>query len=441
MHTRRLRLIALAIGALCGCVRAGFRGGDAGTAGDGGIGAPDGRDSPGDPDLRLVWERLAASPNRIEDSDRLTNARNVNIAVDEQGRLFVLWTDDSTGDWEVYLKVWDGDSWRSLAGSGEPGGLSRAGAESRPGGVAVEANGQPQVVWMARGLAGEGVANAYYDRWDGSSWQRLVGAPDREQVDATDNIYWPKTVLDSEQRPVVAWSALVSGQWVVHVARWDGSRWQELDGSTGPAGISGVGHTSLPVSLVSGPSESLYVCWQHKGTSGSRTNRIRCSRFNGARWLEYAGALTDPAKDAGFHSLVVDSAGRPTVFWEDRSAQQIVARTWTGAWSNFPSDSNAAVSAGTLEAAEPDAVIDPRDRLFVAWSAVGPSGRDIYLRHWHGEAWRAVGNEDEQGRLSSGPYPATWPNLASWAQGLYVVWEEQQPDDQNAIVVARGQWR
>ncbi len=58
------------------------------------------------------------------------NATNPSIAITPSGEVFVAWQDDSSGNFEIYLKKWTGTAWIELNGSATNGGVSNSSGES-----------------------------------------------------------------------------------------------------------------------------------------------------------------------------------------------------------------------------------------------------------------------------------------------------------------------
>jgi hypothetical protein len=69
-----------------------------------------------------------------------------SVALDASGRPVVVWRDDTSGAWEIYLKFFDGGQWRELGGSASSGGIGNAGNNATCS-VMVTSSGDPIVAW------------------------------------------------------------------------------------------------------------------------------------------------------------------------------------------------------------------------------------------------------------------------------------------------------
>jgi len=397
------------LGLSVSCVRAGYPADADGSAGEAGP-AP------------ATWAALGPPANQV--GSKVTKARYLRLAVSAAGQVFAAWTDDSNGNEEVYLRVWDGAAWRSLGTSGDPGGLSQSSTSSELGALVLDLAGRPYVLWVERDAL-NGIYKISCVRWSGSAWEALPAG-----LSAGENVYWPAAALDSVGRLVVAWMALEGGWWVIRVRRWSGSAWEALAGSAGSQGISGEGHADFP-QVVTGAGETIHVAWQASNDAGKRLG-LRHRVFDGTAWKDL-GQLGDD--HANFPSLVLDGSGRPCLGWDHEDPDEVSAACWSGsAWGALPASS--AASQGTTGAAHFSLAVDA-GRIFGAWDAVHPvAGRTIYARRWDGARWVSLGS-DGTSAIAPGPHAAEYPHLVAAPSGLYLAGEEDLGDGARAVVVRR----
>jgi hypothetical protein len=85
------------------------------------------------------------------------------VAIVRDGTPYVVWNDHSGGNWEVYVRRWNGISWEEVgAGSASGGGISDNSGYSDDPSVAIALDGMPYVAWEdSDGRDGE----IYVRRW------------------------------------------------------------------------------------------------------------------------------------------------------------------------------------------------------------------------------------------------------------------------------------
>ena len=103
-------------------------------------------------------------------SNNTGSSDSASIATDTAGNPVVAWSDDQSGDTEVYLLRWNGSAWAALGGSTSGGGISNAPDPSTVPAIAIGTDGGPIVAWRQYSDASQ---NVYVRRWDGSSWAEM----------------------------------------------------------------------------------------------------------------------------------------------------------------------------------------------------------------------------------------------------------------------------
>ncbi|MFH1808359.1 MAG: hypothetical protein ABIJ09_06435 [Pseudomonadota bacterium] len=173
----------------------------------------------------IAWQQLAGSAQASGLSATPGDSYNPVLAIDAQDRPLVAWGDDSSGTWQIDLRRYSPPSWDELQGSATGGGISASPAESWFADLALDATGLPTVVWHD---SSNGNWEIYLRRYDGQSWQSLGGSGSGGGLSANDGGSWlPSLALDSRGRPVVAWQDGSSGRMQIYLRRWDGAAWSE----------------------------------------------------------------------------------------------------------------------------------------------------------------------------------------------------------------------
>jgi serine/threonine protein kinase len=125
------------------------------------------------------------------------------LAIDRAGRPFLAWPDHSTGAMTVYLKKWDGSGWVELGGSATGEGVSRATGGGMAISLALDGKGNPVLTWW-NSMSGNG--EVYLRLWDGSSWRDLGGSATRGGISRSPvSSGGPVVRVDRGGNPVVCW--------------------------------------------------------------------------------------------------------------------------------------------------------------------------------------------------------------------------------------------
>jgi hypothetical protein len=121
---------------------------------------------------------------------------------------------------------WTGEEWEGFGGSASGEGLSDTRGTSSVPSLALDSSGTPYVAWAER----EGERRYIYLRyWDGATWNQLGGSATRCGISGPAGDAWfPRLVLDSKGRPIVAWYAGKKRANEVFVKRWNGAAWVDL---------------------------------------------------------------------------------------------------------------------------------------------------------------------------------------------------------------------
>jgi len=157
-----------------------------------------------------------------------------SLAVDQNGDPIVAWG----ANHEIYVKKWNGVEWVELDGSASGGGVSNSSGSSQLPSIAVDSQGYPVVAWKD---ATDGDWEIYIKRWDGTNWAEIgTGSASSGGIsDNSDISEGASLALDGNDYPVVAWHDGPWGDRNIYIKRWDGSSWVEIgtESATG-GGIS-----------------------------------------------------------------------------------------------------------------------------------------------------------------------------------------------------------
>jgi hypothetical protein len=401
----------------------------------------------------------SASGGGISDNNGVSTSPSLAFASD--GTAYLAWADNSSGNYEVHIRRWDGNNWVAL-GSGKASegsiGNPTAGLDWLVS-LAVGPDDMPYVAWQD-GRSGD--TEIYVRRWNGSSWVE-VGTGSATGGGVSDNTgpsRRPSLALDANGTPYVAWWDTSDGNDEIYLREWTGAAWGALGGSAAGGGISnntGRSHTpALAVALApqipplfgGGP----YVAWQDD-TSGDFEIYIREARsgFAGVSWNEVgagsatAGGISNNTGQSYKASLAVDPTNNQQVLaWHDDSSGdfEIYLRRWNGsAWVEQGTGSASAggISNNTGYSWQASLAFTPGGTPYVAWAddtGSAAQAYEIYVRRWTGSAWAEVGVGSATGSgISNNTGASRTPSLAVAPDGApWVVWTDNSSGDDEIYV-------
>ena len=162
-------------------------------------------------------------------------AESPSLALDGIGNPTVAWQDGASGTLQIYVKQWSGTQWAELAGSATAGGVSGTTGLARDPSVVLD-SGNPLVAWTDNK---SGNAEIYLKKWTGVLWVELGGSATTGGVSSTAGTSETSSLaLDASGKPVVAWRDDASGKPEVYLKQWNGTQWVELAASASGTGIS-----------------------------------------------------------------------------------------------------------------------------------------------------------------------------------------------------------
>ncbi|MCX5858752.1 MAG: fibronectin type III domain-containing protein, partial [Proteobacteria bacterium] len=296
-----------------------------------------------------------------------------SIAIGSDGNPIILWDDNSSGDSEEYVKRWDGSAWVEIGtGSASGGGISNNTGASLRNSIAIGSDGNPIIVW---GDNSGGNDEIYLKKWNGSAWVEMpAGSASGGGISGTAGMSRPPFIIKgSDGNPIVAWSDYSIGNWEIYVKRWNGSAWVAMGtGSASGGGISNNTGDSYSPCLGLGSDGNPMVTW-HDNFSGNY--EVYVKRWNGSAWVAISagsasgGGISNNAGTSYNPSLAMDLDGNPIITWWDNSAvdNEIYSKRWNGsAWVE--------ISAGS---ASGGGISNNTAESYHPFVAVGPDGKPI----------------------------------------------------------------
>ena len=115
-----------------------------------------------------IWEGVggSAAGGGISQNSGFSNDSSMGIA--PSGTVYVAWSDLTSGSSEIYVRQWNGESWVPVGtGSDSGGGISDNDAMSWVPSIAISADGTLYVAWQD---SSSGDSEIYVRQWNGESW-------------------------------------------------------------------------------------------------------------------------------------------------------------------------------------------------------------------------------------------------------------------------------
>ncbi len=332
-----------------------------------------------------------------------------NLAIAPDGTLYIAWSDDSSGNVEIYVRRWNGTAWMEVGtGSASGRGISNNEGHSFYSSLAIAPDGTPYVAWQDDSSGNDDI---YIRRWNGTAWVEVgVGSASGEGVSKSPiAALFPCLAIAPDGTPYLAWMEFAPGDnWDIYIRRWNGTAWVEVGtGSASGGGISNNGGNSTYPSLAVDPSGMPYVAW---ADNSSGNVEIYVRRWNGTAWVEVGagsasgGGISHSEGESSEPSMAIAPDGTPYVAWQDGDiwGREIFIRRWNGTeWEEVGAGS---ASGGGISQTDdsvsnsPSLAIASNGTPYVAWYEwISSEDDEVYVRRWNGTAWVEVGTGSASG--------------------------------------------
>ncbi len=387
-----------------------------------------------------------------------------SLAFGPDGNPVVAWEDNSSGDWEIYVKRWNGSAWVQMgAGSASGGGVSNNRGNSRNPSLAIGPDGATVVAWQDEYDYWK--SGIYVRRWNGSAWVEM-GAGSASGVgisNGSSEFYSPSLVIGPDGVPVIAWSGpsdTFFNPWNIFIKRWNGSAWVEMGaGSASGGGVSNTLEGSSAPSLAIGPDKMPVVAWAQVMEPVSNRREIYVKRWNGSAWTELGtgsasgGGISNTPNISSSPTVAVGSDGKPVVAWTElfyRNGNEMVVaihvRRWNGSsWAEVGAGSAAgdgiSYNPESTSSTDPSLVIGPGGEPIVAWgvrNTLWETDENVFVKRWNGSAWVEMDEGSATGRgITDDPGYASYPSMATGPNKLPIVAWMDNYNGANDIFVRR----
>jgi hypothetical protein len=243
-----------------------------------------------------AWVQMGAPLNM----DSVVTAWDPSLAMD--GAIpVVAWTEVGAGDWNVYVKRWDGSAWQPVGGWVD-GDVDND--VSMPS-IAIDGDGRP-VVAVAEKEGSD--AEVFVRRWEAPNWVQLGVGVDPAQAGCS----WFPSLEIGGGNMVLLWEKYCITKNNAFVSRWTGTIWEQFGGAVAEA-TEGAWRPALAVTNAGVPLVA-YV-----GETATKDARVFVKRWTGSKWAKVGGALNnDLTMYVERPSVTLDPSGNPVVVWSER---------------------------------------------------------------------------------------------------------------------------
>ena len=397
------------------------------------------------------WEEIGGSGSGGGVSNTPRHSNQPSLASATSGELIIAWSDttDSYSNYigEIYVRRWDGTGWVEMGDSASNGGISINNGDSFYPALAVNSFGNPIVAWVDDS---SGNFEIYVRRWNGSAWVDMAGSASGGGISNNEGVsFTPSLAIGSDNNPIIAWQDDSPGNIEIYVRRWNGSAWVEMAGSASGGGISNNDGGSSAPSLAIGPDGNPIIVWDDD-SSGNVDIYVR--RWNGSAWVEMAGSASGGgiSNNDGFSSspsVTISPDGNPIIAWNDDSSGNVetYVRRWNGsAWVEMAgSASGGGISNNPKPSIDPSIVMGFDGKPIIAWTdksyIYSDFSSEIYVRRWDGTTWGEMDTGSASGHGIS--VLSGWsqiPTLIIDSSGKPVVaWEESHSGGYSEVYARR----
>jgi uncharacterized phage-like protein YoqJ len=325
-----------------------------------------------------------------------------SIAIDSQDNIYVVWEDETPGNFEIFLKksTNGGTSWTQKR-------LTRTSGDSWDPSIAIDSQDNIYVVWEDE-TPGNWEIFLKKSTNGGTSWTQ-------KRLTWTSSCSWtPSIAIDSQDNIYVVWDDCTSGNYEIFLKKSTngGTNWTQkrLTWNSGDSEYSSIAIDS---------QDNIYVVWEDE-TPGNDEIFLKKSTNGGTSWTQKR--LTRTSDDSWTPSIAIDSQDNIYVVWEDYTPvnDEIFLKKSTNGGTNWTQKRLTWTSGGSWNSS---IAIDSQDNIYVVWQDETLGNDEIFLKKSTngGTNWT-------QKRLTWTSGDSWNPSIAIDSQdNIYVVWDDETP--------------
>lgn len=251
------------------------------------------------------------------------------VVEDAEGKIWVLWSEQVKGNWDLYARAFDGENW---------GGIERLTSAAQPDihqRAARGPDGRIHVVWQGARGNEFAIFHKSFDAADGWSEAARVSAA------GAGNCWEPSIAVDGNGYVYVGWDQYGEARgYDVYLARKAGDEWDR------PLAVAATGRFEAYVTLAADKQGRVWLAWHESGVNWGKdwgyphdirangtglynSRNIRMAVYEGGRLRAPAqsleAALPDPGPGNNYYEypqLAADGANRVWAFYRLRRPMQ-----------------------------------------------------------------------------------------------------------------------
>jgi hypothetical protein len=287
------------------------------------------------------------------------------------------------------IAKWNGRAWSPLIGP------SVSGMNNIVTDLAVYDDGTGEALFAVGSFSfAGGIPANHIVKWDGSSWSALndTGGLGLDSYALDLSVY-----DDGTGEALYVGGAFTNAGGIVanHIARWDGTTWSAL---SGPSGIGVAGRVETMAVFDDGTGVGLFVAGAFTEAGGITVNHI--AKWDGTTWSQLIGSTGIGVNGAVLTLAIYDDGGGEALFagggfeWVDGIEVNRVVK-WDGlSWSALSGPSGMGVEGGMSSAVNVLGVFDDGsgEALFAGGSFDTAGGVLVnHIAQWNGGFWSPLG--------------------------------------------------
>lgn len=251
------------------------------------------------------------------------------VAEDDEGKIWVVWSEQVGGNWDLYARAFDGEGWGAIAR------LTKASQPDIHHKVATGPSGEIHLVWQGARGNRFGIYHMTYSSTRGWSAEVLVSSS------GAGNCWEPSLSVDSNGTVYAGWDQYSEATgYDIYMARKAGPAWGA------PRAVAATKRFEAYVTLAADRQDLVWMAWHESGINWGKdwgypfdiqanatglynSRNIRMAVYDGGQLRAPASslesALPDPGPGNNFYEypqLAVDGANRVWAFFRHRRPMQ-----------------------------------------------------------------------------------------------------------------------
>ncbi|MDP2587379.1 MAG: hypothetical protein Q8P33_01220, partial [bacterium] len=283
--------------------------------------------------------------------------------------------------------------------------------------VAFDSQDRPNIVWSDDS---SGNYEIYYSRWEPSKqkWEKANSDAGYDNVSNNEGISrYPVLRIKSNDRPVIAWED--------HTDQIEGVVYREYSPSTGWATLKGTGGVEVPISTATGTFPNMVLDSLDRPhiafleNPSKDPNNVYYKYWTGSAWAVHAGSANvsdNTTSSSAAPHIALNSKDEPTIAWQDRNPDRDIflvvantlANTWQDVAGNTYSDACIATTCRDTNVTQtstltdwPDLALDASGDPYLVYQDVPVTTAESFFTRWDptsGPSGRWVSMDDTPGK-------------------------------------------